>query len=188
MEKPLTFVDEAELPTIIQSVVLNKPGAQVYFIESLPSFFKVMNPTQIQEQMVPFLINWLDLGNRTVAIKLSELLPSFFFPLEEQPLTTSLLFPLIDLLRESAIFIEPQMLKFCKHIISTYNSQTIEDFFLPALDQLNNSSYTDSQGLAFLMQSYFIPYVSSKWAQIIYNHSLSLINSKGSYPKIKLFA
>lgn len=186
MNELISFYQESDLPGLIQNVVLKKTGAQSDFIDALPTFLRVMSPFEIQQKLIPFLINWLDFANRTIATRLSELLPSFFRPIDSRRFTHDLLFPVLELIRESALFIEPQMLKLCDHVISTFNSAVIEDIFLPSLDQLIESAYTDSQCLAILMESKFLPYVSSKWAQSIYNQALSLAPNTETFPRLKL--
>lgn len=184
LEPGFGFFQAEDLPRILKAVVDRKEGAQAEFIEAIPLFIEKLDLQDIREKLIPFILNWIDFGNKNVAVRFASFLP-YFLPQKSSPeIFLDFVFPVNELLRACAMFIAPQMMDLCIHIAHVFNSEDIECFFLSALNQLYSSLNTDAQGVALRMQSYFAPLVSEKWSNEVIQRAYSLASHKSSFIRI----
>lgn len=182
--KSCLFFSVEDLPNLIKDVVDHKEFSETNFIRAIPLFLKKMNQNEIKTELFPFIVNWINFADRTNACLFVSMLPLFMPPHYPIDMLDDLLFPLNDIIRQCAIFIEDQMMDICEIIAKNYDKSRIETLILPSLDQLFIPSILHPQGLAIRIQSYFYNLVDSSRKEKIVERLKSLADSESTYVKI----
>ncbi|OHT14426.1 hypothetical protein TRFO_15207 [Tritrichomonas foetus] len=178
------FFKKEDMPQLIMNVIKQKDSAQTNFIEAIPLFLQSMEAETVRTELIPFIKNWINFGDRTNATLFTSMLPLFMPPHLPAFIFFDLLFPMNDIIRQSAMFIEKQMMEVCKTIADVFDIESIQTFILPSLDQLFIPSNTDSQGLAIRVQSYFIPLANKNWHDKITSRIRKLSDNESSYIRV----
>ncbi|KAK8884637.1 hypothetical protein M9Y10_043754 [Tritrichomonas musculus] len=182
--KSCLFFNEGELSQLIQDVIHHKEFSESNFIQALPLYLQKLNESEIKKDLIPFIKNWINFADRTNACSFISMLPLFMPPHYPFDLLDDLLFPINDIIRQSSIFIESQMMEVSSIIAKYYDINRIETLILPSLDQLFIPSTIHPQGLAIRIQSYFFGLVNDSWKEKIIDRVKCLAKSKSTYVKI----
>ena len=177
---------QEDLPKLIQNVVDKKENCETEFVEALPLFIHILSPDDVRTFLIPFVRNWIPFGDKTVVYRFTSLLPFFMPPHSSMFVFFDLLFPICELIRQSAMFIEEPIMKMCECVKNVFDRDAIQTFFLPALDQLYIRDSTDSQGLAIRMQSFFAGSVDQSWIDRISDRIYSLADHSSTFVRTRV--
>ena len=177
---------EEDLPKLIQNVVDKRENCETEFVEALPLFIHVLSPDDVRSFLIPFIRNWIPFGDKTVVYRFTSLLPFFMPPHSSVLVFFDLLFPICELIRQSAMFIEEPIMKMCECVQNVFDKEFIETIFLPALDQLYIRTSTDSQGLAIRMQSFFAKTMNQNWVDRISDRVYSLATHSSTFVRTRV--
>ena len=177
---------EDDLPILIQNVMQRKENCETEFVEAIPLFVSVLSPEDVRTFLIPFIRNWISLGDKSVVIRFTSLLTFFMPPHSSILVFLDLLFPICEMIRQSAMFIEQPIMKMCERVLHVFDKDAIQTFFLPVLDQLYLPANTDSQGVAIRMQSFFTEAVDQKWVSRIENRMYSLANHSSTFVRTRV--
>ena len=178
------FFKKEDIPKLIANVVKHKELAQTNFIEAIPLILNSMDSESVRTQLIPFIKNWVNFGDRECATLFTSFLPLFMPPNHPPDIFFSLLFLVNNIIRQSAMFIEKELMEVCKVIGDVFDIDSIQTYILPSLDQLFIPCNTDSQGLALLVQAFFIPLVSNNWRDKITKRIIDLAGSDSTYIRV----
>lgn len=179
--KSWIFFQEEDIPNLIQNVVHNKESSQDDFIEALPLILQKMKPEKVRTELIPFIKDWINFGDRFNAQIFTSMLPLFMPPHFPPQTFYDLLTQINEIIRQSSIFVEKQIINMCECIKKSFDKEAIHSVFLPNLGQLFQPLDSDSHGVAILAEASFISSADEHWRNTILERLKTFHNSDSSY-------